>query len=165
MITQELVKKLFDYNAETGELTWLASYQRPDVVGKRAGWFDESTGYWKVAVERINLVAAKIIWLWVHGELPHLVPDHKDNNRSNDRLDNLRLATKGQNSINSKKNSRNTSGLRGASLCKVMGRWRSSIRIQGVSLNLGRFDTPEEAHQAWYDAAIEAFGEEFVRVD
>lgn len=163
MITQELVRKLFDYDAETGALIWLDSYQRPDVVGNRAGWLDNSTGYWKISVEGTNFVAAKIIWLWIYGELPDLVPDHANNDRSNDRLDNLRLATKGQNAANAKVRIDNTSGLKGASFCKTTGRWRASITIDGLSCNLGRYDTAQEAHHAWYAAAKEAFGEEFVR--
>jgi hypothetical protein len=153
------LRKSLKYIPETGELIWLYSEQRPDVIGKRAGWFDASTGYWKISIDGVNYIAARIIWFLAYGVLPERTPDHRDNDKSNDRLCNLRLATKSENGANAKLNIRNTCGLKGVSFCRSTGRYRASIQVRGKSVNLGRFNSKEEAHSAYLTAAIKEFGE------
>lgn len=161
MITQQRANQLLSVDFETGELFWFFNYQRPDLHGRRAGYLSE--GYWKVSIEGKIYYAAQIVWLLAYGYIPDRTIDHADTNKSNDALSNLRLASKGQNAANSKMSSRNSTGFKGVSLCSSTGRYRASITINGHSKNLGRYDSPEEAHEAWVSAAVAAFGEEFVR--
>lgn len=162
MLTKERASQLLKPNFESGELTWIYNYQRPDLIGHRAGWMNE--GYWRVAIDGETYYCAQIIWLLAFGFLPCLTLDHKDTDKANDALTNLRLATKAQNAANSKLNARNVTGLKGVSLCKTTNRYRADICIAGIRKNLGRYNTPEEAHEAWFAAAIMAFGIDFVRV-
>lgn len=164
MITQERASRLIVYDPLTGIVTWKWNYQRPDLIGQRAGWQDDH-GYWRLTIDGGTYYAAHIGWLLIHGHHPKIMLDHENNIPDDDRLDNLREATKGQNAANSKMNIRNTSGYKGASYCYTTGRWRADIQIHGQRKNLGRYDTPEEAHQVWLKAAQAAFGEEFVRVE
>lgn len=100
------------------------------------------------------------IWRENHGELPpdHLVIDHKDRDRTNNELSNLRLATIQQNSYNQEKHS--TVGVKGVYLCgRLTKPWQAQIRIDGKKVNLGRFATKEEAAEAYRKAAIEHHGE------
>lgn len=162
MLTQSRAQELFTCNFETGELTWLFNYQRPDLIGQRAGWLNE--GYWRVAVDGETYYVCQIIWLLAYGYIPTDTIDHKDTVKNNDALGNLRRASKGQNAANSKMNCRNTTGFKGVSYCYMTGKYRASIQIDGKGKNLGRYPAPQEAHQIWAAAAIEAYGVEFVRL-
>lgn len=83
---------------------------------------------------------------------------HNNNgNRQDNRIRNFRIATFSQNGANAKRHSRNTSGLKGASKVlkkgKWTGRWQASITVRNKQMNLGYFDTREEAHAAYLAAA------------
>lgn len=162
MLTKNRAEELLSCNFETGELIWLANYQRPDLIGSRAGWLNE--GYWRVSVDGLVYYACQIVWLMAYGYISQQTIDHRDTIKANDALNNLRLVTKGQNAVNSKMNCRNTTGFKGVSYCNSTHKYRASISIDGQSKNLGRYSTPEEAHAAWASAAIEAYGAEFVRL-
>jgi hypothetical protein len=92
-----------------------------------------------------------------------MVIDHINGDRLDNRIENLRTATYSQNSANAKRHSRNTSGLKGASKRfkngKWTGRWQASITYQRKQINLGYFDTKEEAHAAYLEAARRLQGE------
>ncbi len=90
--------------------------------------------------------------------------DHRDGDGLNNRRENLREATAAQNSHNQRRGRNNTSGFKGVSHEAQTGRWRASIKLNGVLHRLGRFETPEIAHQA-YCKASEAMHGEFGRVN
>lgn len=164
-LTQQQLKQLLAYNPETGVFTWL---QRSDVrpqwngryAGKVAGYARQATGggwYWSIRIFDWPFHAASLAWLYMTGEWPPLI-DHRDGDGMNNRWANLRIADKAQNAANSKISSRNTSGYKGASLCKKTGKWRATIRRDGRQEWLGYYDTPEAAHAAYMAAAREVHG-------
>ena len=85
--------------------------------------------------------------------------DHRDGNPLNNRRDNLRLCTRSQNKANSKLYRNNRSGFKG--VIEVPGRrkWQASIYRDRRQIYLGRFSTPEQAHEAYKAAAVEIYGE------
>ena len=83
--------------------------------------------------------------------------DHIDNNPLNNRRGNLRLATPKENSRNSKRPITNKSGFKGVHF--ENGSWRASIWLNGRTKHLGNFNSPEDAHEAYKNAAIKHFGE------
>jgi hypothetical protein len=85
------------------------------------------------------------------------VPDHWDGNGLNNSRENLRLATDAQNSYNSRMKLGNKSGYKG--VAKKRNRWGAWITVDGKSIGLGVYDTPEEAHEAYKRAATKYFGE------
>ena len=85
--------------------------------------------------------------------------DHIDGNSLNNRRSNLRLCSRSENMRNTKLRSDNTSGLKGAFWDAYTGRWIAAIGVNGKFKNLGRFDTAEEAHAVYCEAANEHFGE------
>ena len=84
--------------------------------------------------------------------------DHIDGNKTNNNFNNLRWATSRENSMNIKIGCKNTSGVKGVSWNKISFKWRADIRIDGLKVNLGNFETIEEAKQARQIKANEAFG-------
>ncbi len=85
--------------------------------------------------------------------------DHIDRDRLNNQRNNLRPATSSQNSANSKANVRNTSGYKGVHWRKERRKWQAKIQVEGERIYLGNFDTPEEASEAYNQAADYYFGE------
>ena len=85
--------------------------------------------------------------------------DHINNDRQNNNINNLRYATIIENGRNRVIAKNNTSGAKGVSYRKDINKWRAWITIDGLFVNLGHFDTFEEAKQARVDAVKKAFGE------
>lgn len=83
------------------------------------------------------------------------VVDHINGNGLDNRRQNLRLATNAQNLMNRKANSNNTSGYKGVTLVKGRKKWVAKIKRNYKLYNLGYFNTPEEAHEAYCKAADE----------
>jgi hypothetical protein len=127
-------------------------------AGKTAG----SAGRFKVAVAIHGVVymAHRLIWLHVHGEpVPPLI-DHIDGDPHNNRITNLRAATKSQNMVNSAKQKNNTSGVRGVQ--KAPGQksgFVAYIKANGQHIYIGKFATITEAAKARQEAAVRLHGE------
>jgi hypothetical protein len=113
-------------------------------------------------VIRVNNVlhyAHRLAYLYMLGEWPTDDIDHANGISSDNRWANLRPATRSQNLANKGKSPFNTSGFKGVSFCKTTDRWRAQIEVRGTPVHIGRYDTPEEAHAAYIEAAREYFGE------
>lgn len=165
-LDQQTLKRLLSYDPETGTFTWL---HRNDVrpqwngryAGKVAGYARTATGgglYWSIRIFDWPFHAGPLAWLYMTGQWPEALIDHRDLNGCNNAWNNLRAATKAQNGANTPLPRTNTSGLKGASLDKN-GRWRATIRVNGKQRWLGYYATREEAHAAYMAAAIERSGE------
>lgn len=156
--TASRLRELLDYNPETGQLTWKVYKSATAPKGSIAGCPD-GRGYRQIRVDHQNYCEHRIVWCYVYGEWPDGWLDHADGNRSNNRIANLRIASKTMNAANSAIRSDNTSGYKGVSWVKRLGRWKAQIRFEGKTKELGRFDTKEEAARAYALAAAELFGE------
>lgn len=86
--------------------------------------------------------------------------DHIDMNPFNNTRSNLRLATKAENSRN--RRGSNPPGYKGVT--KRYSRWSAAITVNYKRHYLGTFDTPEEAYQAYCEAAKKLHGE-FARLE
>lgn len=85
--------------------------------------------------------------------------DHIDGNGLNNARSNLRLATRSQNQANRGMSKNNKSGYKGVCYDKKGNKWTASIGHKGKRYAIGRYNTPEEAHEAYKAKAKELFGE------
>ena len=130
-------------------------------------WYAErrnGTGNGYVARRRVHgrlILLARVVLCRMLGrelereeEVDHINHIPLDNRRSN-----LRLASRQQNVHNVGIRRNNTSGYKGVSFDKERSKWKAQIKINYRNVLLGRFDTPEEAHQAYCEAARKLHGE------
>lgn len=90
---------------------------------------------------------------------PGDIVDHADRNPLNNTLENLRICTKVENSINTKLRSDNSVGFKGVSFHKGAGKYRAYINVNGKQKSLGLFEKAEDAAERYIEAARELFGE------
>lgn len=93
---------------------------------------------------------------------PYQMIDHINRNKLDNRKENLRLADSSQNNHNQTKAENCTSKFQGVSLerddrGKEYYRWKAQIAKDGLSYNLGRFETEVEAANAFNIKAVELY--------
>jgi hypothetical protein len=160
-IDRDLALDSFDYDPQTGFLTWKV---RPrwrfvsdrackcanNVAGKRAGHVHTCTvgkRYVQVRVERALHYAHRIAWTMAHGEIPPgLQIDHINGDGTDNRLCNLRLVTVQGNKRNQRRLSTNKTGFTGVSYCKERGLYEVCASINDRTVHLGRTETAEEGY-------------------
>jgi len=85
--------------------------------------------------------------------------DHINNIPLDNRKHNLRKCSKSENQHNSCIRKNNTSGYKGVRLQKRTGKWTARITVNWKEIHIGTFETPELAHAAYCNAALELHGE------
>ena len=168
---RDLVRQLLSYDAETGVLTWLPRpremfaaqqpFQRWNSMyaGKPAGGIN-GKGYLHIRIGGARPYAHRLAWLCVHDEPVPAEIDHIDRNPLNNRINNLRAATRPQNRMNDGLMRNNTSGYRG--VWASDGKFMACIRSGGKRIHLGTFETAPEAAASYRAAAIRIYGNEWV---
>lgn len=99
---------------------------------------------------------------FILGADKNYVVDHIDGDGMNNRRNNLRLATRQENSMNQRRSKNNKSGFKGVSWVEARQKWHARICLQRQSYHLGLFESAHEAHAA-YVAASKSLHKEFGR--
>lgn len=142
----EFVRGRFRYEPETGRFFLRSS------GGQEVGSRSES-GYvvlsFRIARKQVVARAHRVAWAIVHGQWPATDIDHINGDRADNRLANLRPATRSQNCANSNA-ARGVSGLRGVTYHRQCKKWAAQTQAGGrTKRHLGLFDTREEAFAAY----------------
>ncbi len=155
--SQSFLAECFRYDPETGSLFWRC---RPDwhfpcaanatgwnkrLAGTRAG--SPSAGAILCEINSDSFLAHRIIWKLVHNEEPPEI-DHINGKRHDNRLCNLRAATRTLNCRNMSRRRDNTSGVTGVTWNAKRGVWHARIRRDGKYCHLGSFASLDEAREA-----------------
>jgi hypothetical protein len=145
----EALKELLSYNKETGIFVWTDKAPHK-VIGKVAG-SKQKYGHLVAKINGVNHLLHRLAWMFVYGVNPVEHIDHINGNPSDNKIENLRLATRSLNMQNLKKaKANNKCGLLG--VCPNGDRWKAEIRIDGKKTYLGTFDTALEAHNIYLTA-------------
>lgn len=131
------------------------------LINKKTGHiysnFDRD-GYIRVRVNGKEYRAHRLIWEMHYGKIPEgLLIDHIDGDVYNNRIENLRLATRQQNNANRVKM---PNRILPKGVCITSSKkYRARIHYNNETHSLGVFDTIEEAAAAYTEAATILNGE------
>ena len=156
-ITLERLKEVVDYDPLTGIFTWKIKLNNNLVVGSVAGALT-SKGYIGLTIDRNYYQGHRLAWLYVYGEWPEGDVDHINNIRTDNRIQNLRIATKSQNSMNCKVPKNSKSGVKGVCWDERLKRWRAYVTKEGKTTEK-RFKSFEEAAEYVKELREELCGE------
>jgi len=113
----EVLKEYFDYNPDTGIITWKKPPNRRIKVGAEAGHCHVGVKMGKLVYREIKFnytlyKAHRLAYYMHHGIDPRNIDiDHEDGNGLNNKINNLRVATCSENGRNRKLHKNNTSGI------------------------------------------------------
>ena len=153
---QQFLQECFDYNDNTGQLTWKErprTHFNTNNAHKRfnntlSGKIVGTTHKGRMIVrftsqgKALNYPIGRLIF--------KRVIDHIDGNPFNNAWDNLRDISIGDNVANM--HSVKRKGLQGVCYDKSRGKWLANIRIRGKKIYLGRFETEQEAYDVYMQA-------------
>lgn len=171
--SQDFLRECFDYIFETGELVWR---KRPDehfatlrggktfntrFTGKIAGHYHSRNGYLEIRFDRMLYKGHRIVYKLLTGEDPDGQLDHIDGDVSNNRIENLRVATPQENARNSVKRSEKgkaTSEYKGVNKHRLQ--WITTLSINDNEVKIvKKFDTELEAALCYDELAKQYYGE------
>jgi hypothetical protein len=162
MLTKEILQENFKYDPNTGDFYWIKKAHTRNLtkpISAKSG-----KGYIQV---RTNLSGKsktydihRLIWIYMYGSITNQI-DHINGIRSDNRLCNLREVTHQQNMMNQSKSYSNKT-FKGIYLSSSKKRWVAEICCNYKRKYLGSFKTPEQASEAYKNAAKEIF-KEFAR--
>ena len=139
--SQSRLKELFDYI--DGHLVWKArprsDFKTPQGYGAfnalRVGKIacqGRINGYWIIKISREYFYAHRLIWIWNYGDLEYGQEiDHKDGDKENYSLSNLRIADRQQNTSNRGAQSNSKTGVKGVCWDKSKNKWHAQIKLGG----------------------------------
>lgn len=154
---QKTALELFEYR--DGKLYWRAKINSRAPIGSEAGSYNARINRRCVKVYGKRYYSYKLIFLMHHGYMPCEI-DHIDTDSNNNRIENLRGATRAQNLRNRRLQSNNTSGCK--NVVWKSGKWVVELKLDGQRKYLGRFQDLELAHLVASEA-LDRYHGEFAR--
>ena len=161
-ISAKYAREILDYDPETGIFRWkwregVSKRINARYAGKAAGCV-QRVGYVLIGINSRLYQAHRLAWLFVYGEWPPKDLDHRDGDKGNNRIANLRLATNQENQRNVGLQKNNSTGIKGVHWHKGTGKFRAEISVGDKRRHLGYHDTLAEAAAARAAAEIKYFG-------
>lgn len=159
-LTLSRLREVMSYDRATGLFTRRVRLGARAPIGAVAGSVSRSDGRRRIRIDLEQFFSARLAWFYVFGEWPSGEIDHINMNRSDDRIENLRIATHQENNANRRVLPTNKSGSKGVSLLSRQLRkpYRAKITVNGRLIHLGYFSSKEAANEAYLVAASKYFG-------
>lgn len=138
------------YDREQGKFYWLNS-------GIEAGY--DKVGYRYLMVDGTEYPVHHLVWFFENGEWPQDKDvDHKDMNRLNNKITNLRLASRSQNMQNTEAHKDSSTGVKGVTQ-RENGKFSVRISVNGKYKCFGCFESLEFAELVAKEARDKYHGE------
>jgi hypothetical protein len=153
MPSKDELRSRFDYNVDTGQLLFKEPprWRRSPVLGSLNG-----SGYIATSFRNRNHKVHRLIWIYHYGNIPSgKVVDHINHNRSDNRIENLRLVTHQDNCKNRRHLTKTLSNTIGVYYRKKEDKWIAMIGLNNQVYYLGIFKTKGEAVLARQRAEVE----------
>lgn len=144
MVTQDDLKRYFNYNAKTGVVINKIT-RGNSKKGERSGAID-NRGYLTVSINSKMMQIHRLAFLYEKGYLPKYI-DHIDGDKLNNKIDNLRECRQQENCYNRKMSKNNQCGVKGVYWDRGSRSWRAQLSINGKNTYLGCFWEKELAAQ------------------
>lgn len=156
----ERVRELFDYDQVSGNfIRKFKTNCKGCDVGTIAGCLKKDGQIW-ICVDGARYTAHRLAWLYMTGEWPKNMVDHKDLDNTNNAWSNLRECTNGQNKMNTGHQANNKLGIKNVHQVRngsfKASVWKDKKNHQKI------FKTAEEAG-AWAEAKRKELHGEFAR--
>ncbi len=158
MVEQFKLKEIFVLNSEDGNFYNKFTRNSRAMKGKLAGYIvnyksnkdnDSPLQYRYVRIDNKVYRIHRLVWIYVYGEIPDDMDiDHINGNGLDNRLENLRLASRQENAKNRKITKNIKHGVFGISFCKPINKWRAMIKNNNVLEHIGYFGTKDDAVEA-----------------
>ncbi|MBA1156933.1 HNH endonuclease [Microvirga mediterraneensis] len=158
----DALKRALEYFPDTGVIVWRRREDRgkdwnAHYAGKIAGC-NSGNGYLQIRFEGKGYRYHRVAWALHHGEDPgDSLIDHADGNPLNNCISNLRLASRSDNQRNCKAQS--AKWPKGVKFDHSRQKFKAHIRVNGRRFESRRYDTPEQAHEAYKAMALKYHGE------
>jgi len=155
-ITQEQVKALFDYQ-EDGNLVRKVKTSNRVKVGEVVGWMTAKR-YKAVHIDGKPEYIHRLIFLYHHGYIPECI-DHIDNDPLNNRIENLRAASFGENMLNIRGFVGSKSGVKGVTWSESSKKWMVMCRVNKKPKYIGVYEDLELAELVAMEARNKYHGQ------
>ena len=147
---RDLFAEFLRYDSKSGKIFWIKDPAlNKHFTGMEAGCVD-FYGYRRLKFQGRMYVAHRVCWYLHYGEWPINDIDHRDGNRTNNKIENLRDVSRRQNQSN--RASHRAGKLVGATFHRHLKKWQATIRLNGEQKYLGLHATEIQAHNAYRDA-------------
>lgn len=133
------------FTYKNGQLIWKncdSKYFNNKIAGNLA-----KNGYITITYKQQQYLAHRLIWLYKFGKWPDDQIDHINGIKTDNRIENLRLATNAQNGQNKRVYSHNTTGSKvsGVSYCTQKKKYKVTLVKDGRWIHGGFFDSVSDA--------------------
>lgn len=152
--TSEQLKDMLDYNPETGALVWRVPRGPHGEIGKKAGSLSKN-GRLYLSVGLARYMAHRVAWCIYYGKWPEQNVSALNGDYTDLRIANYVELSSGLTAQKGGPKRTGQSGIRGVGWDKSRGKWIASITRNYKLINLGRFDSKEEARAAYERAAAD----------
>lgn len=165
MISVSQLRRLVFYDPDSGRMTWRVNRGGSARAGNEVGSIRKKDGYRQVKIDGRMYLIHRLAWLYVFGVWPSIMLDHANENKSDNRLLNLRECSRSQNGANRSAQKNNVATIKGVHAVRwgKSVRWKAQIYItlDGVKRGeyLGCFVAKDLAAAAYAKRASELYGE------
>jgi hypothetical protein len=165
-LSPQILRELLAYNPDTGELFWRHRDRKWFIddrsakiwntrFSNKAAFTATRRGYFCGRIFDTAYQAHRICWAIHYGVWPDKFIDHINGDRSDNRIENLRHATSAENGRNKSLLCNNSSGHHGVSYLKDRMKWYASIKVNGKTIGLGKFESKPDAIAARKAAEVQ----------